>query len=1226
MAAKLYGGAYLSSFVDSVLDNVSKILEDDSVLYGNHSANKFLKKLKKCLLVDVAPFLDDAELKQFTDKNVKKWLVDLQDALYMADDFLDELSTKAATATATQRDPKCISSYCNSVVDSILEDSPEMEDLDKKLDDVVESKNFLRLKEGAKVDMSWRIPSTSLVVSSGIFGRDKDKEEVIKLLLDDTRHAESPLIVIPIWGLGGIGKTTLAQLIYSDAKVVEKFNTRAWVCVSENFDPVALTRTILQKISPTSSVNTDDFDSLQTRLKEALAGKTFLIVLDDVWHDQKDTWEHLLKPFQYGNYGSKILLTTRTEKVASVVATTELHYQLSLLSDEDCWLVFLKQVNLSTDSINPTLEKVGKDIVNKCNGLPLAAQGLGGLLRGNSDVKAWNLILKSEIWEISEDTIKVVPALRISYYYLPSCLKRCFVYCSLFPKDYKFDKEELVLLWMAENFLQAVGKKTPEDVGDGYFEELVARSFFQPHRTREKKFVMHDLVHDLALIFAGEFCSTAEEHDKAIEIGIKTRHLSHIAKKDYPISKLLEVCERVKHTRTFLEINLKNRIPFIVEDAPCILFMSQLKYLRALSFKSTSLESLPDSIGELIHLRYLNLSGTNIVTLPESLGRLYNLQTLKLYQCYMLKLLPVSMQNLVNLRHLDIRQTRLKEMPIGMSKLRSLQFLSNYVVGKHEGNKIRELGALANLQKSICITNLEHVVNSIEASKARMSEKDGLDLLRLYGCWSSFQNIVDFQNEKDILDKLRPHSNLKQLEIEGYWGATFPDWVGHSSHHNITKVTLAYCRNCYMLPSLGQLPSLKHLEISDFSRLEIVGAEFYRDDESSLETPFPMLETLSFESMPCWKEWHSMELNAFPQLRELTIRDCPMLRGDLPNHLPSLQSLEIQDCVKLSCCVPRAPAVSKLKIVGDNEVVEGRHLVESAMEAIKQRQLSCLTYLSISDCSSHIWLPVSAIPPTLEKLEILRCRKLEVQMDGQQQHSLQELSISESCDSVTSFSLLDAFPNLKHVVISKCEKMECIVVSGSLSSLHSLEIFNCESLKSVSMLWMGAPQLENLILVGCPDMDISPKGDPPRSLTSLKISYSDKLASSATLMNSRFQGLTDLVIQGECESVSVKSFPKEGWLPASLEYLKLCDMGSVKTLECNGLAHLTSLQKLSISGCLNLKNIEGEKLPASLIRLFIESSPSLRNRCEMKDPQVWPKISHIQEIFAGRTYIGNLTT
>ncbi|XP_072064570.1 putative disease resistance protein RGA1 [Arachis hypogaea] len=225
MAAKLDGGAYLTSFVDAVLDQLSSILEDDSVLEGNYSAQELLGRLEKSLY-DVGPVLDDAEQKQFTDKRVKKWLVDLQDALYMADDLLDELSTEAAIA-ATQRGPGNSSSK-SRVVDSYIEDTGGMGKIVGTLESVVAKKNYFRLKESIKVDMSsCRIPSTSLV-SSDIFGRNKDKEEIIKLLLDDTHHAES--LVIPIWGMGGIGKTTLAQLVYSDAKVEGKFNTRMGVC------------------------------------------------------------------------------------------------------------------------------------------------------------------------------------------------------------------------------------------------------------------------------------------------------------------------------------------------------------------------------------------------------------------------------------------------------------------------------------------------------------------------------------------------------------------------------------------------------------------------------------------------------------------------------------------------------------------------------------------------------------------------------------------------------------------------------------------------------------------------------------------------------------------------------------------------------------------------------------------------------------------------------------
>ncbi|QHO17585.1 Putative disease resistance protein [Arachis hypogaea] len=254
-----------------------------------------------------------------------------------------------------------------------------------------------------------------------------------------------------------------------------------------------------------------------------------------------------------------------------------------------------------------------------------------------------------------------------------------------------------------------------------------------------------------------------------------------------------------------------------------------------------------------------------------------------------------------------------------------------------------------------------------------------------------------------------------------------------------------------MLPSLGQLPSLQHLEISKFERLPIVGAEFYRNDESCLETPFPMLETLRFQSMPCWEEWRSLELNSFPRLRELIIRDCSMLRGDLPNQLPSLRSLRIENCEQLSCCVPRGPAITSLRIEGSNEV------------------------------------RIEELPPLLDKLSI----------------------------------------NGKH-------------------------------------------QAES------------------RSLRSLTISYCEKQLSCVALL---FHGLTHLYIEGECESV--KCLPKEGWLPATLEYLRLDSIKSVEMLECKGLAHLTSLQQLSIHFCYNLENIDGEKLPASLLRLTIYGSPLL---------------------------------
>ncbi|MED6108124.1 hypothetical protein PIB30_020570 [Stylosanthes scabra] len=936
MAAKLYGGAYLSSFVDALLEKLTSLLQDDDSSLVER--NNLLERLEKSLR-DVGAVLDDAEQKQFTVKKVKDWLVDLQDALYFADDLLDQLSTEAATATP--RDPG-ISASCSSLVDSYIEDSVGcIEKVVGKVESVVARKNYLRLKESAEVDMSsWRTPSTSLAVSSDIHGRDKDKEEIIKLLLTDTCHAQSPFTVIPIWGMGGIGKTTLAQLVYSDAKVVENFDTRVWVCVAENSDPLYVIKTIIGAIDP-SPCSMDNFDVLQTMLKDKLIGKTFLLVLDDVWHGGRDTWENLLKPFRYANNGSKILLTTHSEKVASMFLATSQHYQLGLLSDEDCWSVFSKHSSISTNLEKyATLESIGRNIVEKCKGLPLAVKTLGGLLRYKSDVGDWKKILESEIWEFPEDESEIVPALRVSYHYLPSHLKRCFVYCSLFPEDYQFDKDELILLWMAEDLVQPMENNTLENIGSIYFDELVARSFFQSSSAFAGLFVMHDL----ATFFAGKFFFRGFGNQRMVDS--KTRHLS--CNRD-PISRFPEACDRAIHMRTFLCVDDK------ANEIKSDFWLKQFRCLRVLAFQKCKNLLMPDSIGELIYLRYLNLSWTPIVTLPESLCKLYNLQTLKLSNCYYLEKLPSRMHDLVNLRHLDIGGTRsLKEMPKGMSKLKHLNLLGKYIVGEHEENGIRELGPI-DVHGSFCISHLENVNNSSEALEAKMGNKKHIDILELD--WFSDGDTVDVENERDILKELRPHKNLKELSIDGYRGEIFPDWLGLSSYSNITKLKMHGCENCRELPSLGQLPSLQHLEISLLDELERIGEEFYKNGESCLEgTSFGSLEYLEFYDMNGWREWHIPDnLDVFPKLKTLIIRDCPVLIGDLPACLPALELLFIRECEELACRFPIAPKLQRIHVNG----ATGIQVVYKcdSVTLLPLGALPNLKTLTISECPRLVSLP-----------------------------------------------------------------------------------------------------------------------------------------------------------------------------------------------------------------------------------------------------------------------------
>ncbi|MED6133184.1 hypothetical protein PIB30_026256 [Stylosanthes scabra] len=1219
MAGALVSQAFVNSLIQVVFERLASP-EFASFIRGKKLNNKLLQRLVTNLYA-VQTVLNDAEQRQIKDPAVKKWLDDLKDAVYDADDLLDRVSTEAAT---TQKEVSTLfSRFLNFRESEVV---TKLEDINERLESAGKNKDILGLKGNARENLLWRTPSTSLLERSTIYGRDQDKEAIMELLLDDTNtDATDAVSVIPIVGMGGVGKSTLAQQLYNDESLEQRFDLKMWVCVSHEFDVQKITKALIEAIN-SSSCNMKGLDFLQLELKEKLIGKKYLLVLDDVWNEHYGDWSDFLKPLEYGAKGSKILVTTRSTKVASVVQTCR-PYQLSLLSDADCWLVFAHHSCLPLESGEDSIKKkIGRQIADKCKGLPLAAKTLGGLLRRQDDIRNWKAIMQSEIWELSDNESKIIPALRISYHYLPPYLKPCFAYCSLFPKNYKFDKDELVLLWMAEDFLQSPKTgKTLEDIGLEYFDELTSTSCFQLSSIDGDCFVMHDLMHDLAVSVAGEFHFRLEGSEKANRIGARTRHLSY-SKSIYHISRKLQAFGGAQHLRTFFPI-CSNVVPFN-NDMELLIILPMLKSLRVLSFCSfQNLVEVPDSIGELIQLRYLDLSRTKIKSLPESLGNLYNLQTLKLYFCDHLRRLPSSIQNLVNLRHLDVTESSLVETPKGISKLQNLQFLTDFVAS--EGNSIAELGGLPNIHGRLGITHIQNVRNSSEASEARMMEKKHISPL-FYG-WDYHSEVSSSQQERDIFDKLQPHTNVNTLWICGYRGTTFPDWLSHSSYNNIATIALNFCRNCCMLPSLGQLPNLKSLTITNFPVLQKVGGEFYRSDNlCSATPPFPSLEHLEFDNMPCWQEWDSFDPSAFPQLKYLELRDCPRLSKGLPDHLPVLKTLSIRGCQKLVSSLPRAP-VTHIVISESNCLVlqdlplslnslslSGSQVVQSMFKVIANMVPTCLKSLSISDCWFAVSFPGDCLPASLKSLHIKNCRRLE--LPNQQHQFLEVLSIINSCDSLTSLSP-EMFPNLTKLDFTKCHNLESLTVSydAALQNLKTLTIDDCRRFAffgreriTVAGKNCSLPKLQNLTIKHCPRLDLFPIRELVPNLRSLNITNCVKLLSLVTSEEFHPQGLLHLIIGGDCDRL--KSFPMEGTLPASLMHLELNGLLSLETLDCKGLVGLTSLQQLIIADCPKLENLDGERLPACLSQLYIYYSPSMEKLYREKDSRIWPKMSHIPEI------------
>ncbi|PKU87400.1 Putative disease resistance protein RGA4 [Dendrobium catenatum] len=619
-----------------------------------------------------------------------------------------------------------------------------------------------------------------------------------------------------------MGKTTLLQHVYED-EMTKEFDLKMWVCVSNNFDVKKVIADMLSTLKKKRPRLDDTLDTLQNSLRTEIMSKKFLLLLDDIWEEEENRdiskWEKVLAPLAYGKIGSGILVTTRMDSVATMIAKVikkeKETFQLQGLEEDQC-LKLLKS-HAFADVENPNDYKrlifIAGEIVKKLSGSPLAAKVIGGVLNSSLDERHWTKVLNSDFVSPKSGQDDIFLILRLSYMLLPKHLQYCFAFCSIFGQNYRFDKDDLVRMWISLGFIQQPHDQewTMEDIGGRYFDDLVKNSFFDKFEDG-RYYKMHDLIHELAQSVSVNECLRVEDGTKLPSIIPKTlRHL-FVKTTNPDIIKKIGQFKYLHSMFLIYEASNQDLCNALIENFKASRSL-RLLYIHA----SANLEIILEHIGNLIHLRYLMIDGYNLTMMPRSLSNLYHLQYL-IYDGtwegdYFL---PSEINNLSNLHYVELPGNCISSIR-GIGKLKSLQELNMFDLRDVSGYRIGELENMNELCK-LGINSLDNIKDVEEACIAKLCAKRRLTELTL--CWSN----TDSRNidlDETVLDNLQPPKCLRNFCIRNYMGARSAIWMNNVNPiFNLEKIKLTVCLECETLPPFGQLPFLKHLKLYDMPKVK----------------------------------------------------------------------------------------------------------------------------------------------------------------------------------------------------------------------------------------------------------------------------------------------------------------------------------------------------------------------------------------------------------------------
>ncbi|XP_050154137.1 putative disease resistance protein RGA1 [Malus sylvestris] len=1119
------------------------------------------------------------------------WVEQLKDVANDADDVLEDINYevlrhKLQIQNLLKRKVLNFISLSNPVAFR-LKIAHQLKKINASLVDLKNRAPIMELVSAPSQAMRSIRETNSSIGDEIIVGRDDAASNILATLTSSEANQEN-LSVMAIVGMPGLGKTTLAKLVFNKDEISTHFEEKIWIYVSNTFDVDSILNRILEYVE-CGTVDTQSQEAVLKSVRERLTEKRCLLVLDDVWNEDSEKWSKLMSCLSKLHFarGSTILVTTCNSQVATISGTLP-RYDLGFLSEDECWSILKGRAFVDdTTPTYPDLEKVGREIAKKCAGLPSVAKVFGGMLCSKNDASEWSAILDSKIWDSPEAEQMIISGLKLSLDNLKfPILKQCFTYCSMFKEGFEMERDDLIQLWMAQGLLHPSSENSDlemEDIGTEYFHILLQNSLLQD-LTKDAfgvvaKCKMHILVHDFAELVSKSDSATSNSNEM---VGtLKIRHASHIP------TSVLELIPK-KSLRGLRSLFSNSEVPSNM--------LPRFRGLHVLNLYNADIKELPKSIEKMKQLRYLNVSRTKIKAIPKSVGKLHNLQTLRMEYCRLLKVFPKEIGDLINLRHIYFGPVQKKkranfgwyrESHVGVGQLTNLRKMPYFIVSPYGiGRGIEELAGLNHLNDELAIYDLEHVRDGEEAKKSNLVEKRNIRKLSLV--WGEEMRPRS-NSEEDVLQGLQPHPNLEILDIYNFMGAKFPSW---KPHNNLEKIQLIQCDVCEEAPMLGHLPSLMHLEFNTMCNLKRLGDEFYGyddvDDAMKTKALYPALKTFRISAAPNLIEWieppvvKEKQISVFPRLEELDLVECPQMRN-FPDHFASLRKLDMSICHELSnptSLVEKCISLKNLEISNCDKLrslsLFGLTSIQKLLFSSRGGKLTSTSLHSGPELYGRVSPKELSIKcPSLENLEISCCNSLmSISVHGAT--SLRGLKIS-SCGGLRLMdlqSLPECYTPLQVLSLRSCKSLEPISGLHEYTSFRELTIEDCDGLKThasiglescTSIRALGVHDLQQLRQYAGDGLDIS-------LIEELTIYKSPKLISISD------HGLTTLR-----KLVLIASYVLE------------LSIVSSTTVEELYLQDCTSLGSLCIDNCERLRHVSVDGLETLIIlkELTIRNCPSL---------------------------------